>query len=176
MNSFQINLSQVESCHSFVSEDGEAYFAFTMPNNSISCVKMQSTKANTINNTNLLPIKFEMNQPNIVKRLWSGITRAKEEAQSIIVSYKFLPLANNKITLIGLCKDFKIKIWNLQTMECVFCEDMAKYIRFEEENIIWDECKIVIRNQPDKRTSLLTLCVTMQQHVQVNRKKTLTKT
>jgi hypothetical protein len=82
VNSFQINLSNVEFTDIYVNPYGEALFAFVLPNNSICCIQMPALINNLISNapgTNQnLPIKFEINQPNIVKRLWSGITRYLE--------------------------------------------------------------------------------------------------
>lgn len=78
-NSFQINLSHVEYADIHVSPRGEALFAFILPNNSVCCVQMPSLINKSIvsssSNAQNLPFKFEINQPNIVKRLWSGITR-----------------------------------------------------------------------------------------------------
>jgi hypothetical protein len=84
-NSYQINLSNVDFGEIHVTPRGEALFAFILQNSSICCVQMpplnqrdmtpdKSTLQSIGQNPNL-PFKVELNQPNIVKRLWSGITR-----------------------------------------------------------------------------------------------------
>jgi hypothetical protein len=78
-NSFQINLSNVDFTDIYVNPYGESLFAFVLPSNSICCIQMPALINNVIssaaNANQNLPFKFEINQPNIVKRLWSGITR-----------------------------------------------------------------------------------------------------
>jgi hypothetical protein len=81
LNSFQINLSHVDQADIFVNPRGESLFAFVMPSNAVCCVQMPTPSSNnqrpilaTPNNQSL-PVKFEINQPNLVKRFWSGIKR-----------------------------------------------------------------------------------------------------
>ena len=86
-NTLQMNLQLVEYGTIYVNHvTSDAYFAFTMQNNTLSCVKMPNVPPNyasmvarnggsAANNANL-PSKFELNQANIVKRLWSGIRRS----------------------------------------------------------------------------------------------------
>lgn len=90
------------------------------------------------NQTNL-PTRFEINQPNIVKRLWSGITRVNQDASLSFVSHKFFAL-NGLTFLVCLCRDFKIKIWSIRENQCILVEDLVKYIK--ADNIIWEESKI----------------------------------
>jgi hypothetical protein len=81
VNSFQINLSSVEVTDIYVNHLGESLFAFVLPSNSICCIQMPALVTNYLvassssSSNQTLPFKFEINQPNIVKRLWSGITR-----------------------------------------------------------------------------------------------------
>lgn len=83
LNSYPVNLSHVDYTDIYVNSKGEALFAFTLPNLSVCCVQMpsltypNSQHGSSMSNTNNqnLPFKFEINQPNLVKRLWSGITR-----------------------------------------------------------------------------------------------------
>ena len=101
-NTFAINLTHVEHCDMHVTARGEALFAFTQPNHAICCVQMppppppassslayathgqqqqqqQQAEASTLGvpsgQSASAVLKVELNQPNIVKRLWSGITR-----------------------------------------------------------------------------------------------------
>ena len=114
MNSFQTNLNNVEFTDIYVNSQGESLFAFVLPNNSICCIQMPALSNSSATNQNL-PYKFEINQPNIVKRLWSGITRVNQDASLSFVSYKFFSL-NNLTHLVCLCKDFKIKIWSIKVI------------------------------------------------------------
>lgn len=81
-DSYKINLQQVDNGNIFVTPSGEAVFAYILQNNSVSCIQMPAVNkyelgrpsASTPQN---LPVKFELNQPSIVKRLWSGLSRYK---------------------------------------------------------------------------------------------------
>lgn len=72
-NSFDVTLQQVDYGNIFVTPAGEAIFSYILPNNSISCVRMSPINK-TVSPSNP-PVKFELNQPSIVSRLWSGISR-----------------------------------------------------------------------------------------------------
>lgn len=92
-NTFAISLAQVDYGNIFVAPSGEAIFSFILPTNSVSCVQMPPVNKAILYNpasfnpsNQALPIKYELNQPNIVKRLWSGITRYSiKENLSIII-------------------------------------------------------------------------------------------
>lgn len=75
INCYHVNLNQVDYTDIFVNKRGEAFFAFVLPNNSICCVQFPALNRSNQSNPQCIPIRFEINQPNIVKRLWSGITR-----------------------------------------------------------------------------------------------------
>lgn len=104
-------------------------FAFALPSNSVCCVQMPPivygvTSSNrpliTSANSQSLPIKFEINQPNLVKRLWSGFKRGSgvgtgsgstnNDAASQFASFRFFQF-ENATYLLSLCKDLKIRIW-----------------------------------------------------------------
>lgn len=74
-NSFDITLQQVDYGNIFVSPAGEAIFSYILPNNSISCVRMSPINKTISPSYQNPPVKFELNQPSIVSRLWSGISR-----------------------------------------------------------------------------------------------------
>jgi hypothetical protein len=79
-NSYQINLQNVDICDVYTNpSSGETVFGFLLPNNSVCCIQMSSIfNMNMSHNSTAsqnLPVRFEINQPNMVKRLWSGITR-----------------------------------------------------------------------------------------------------
>lgn len=113
-NSYQINLSQVDNADIFVNHRNEALFAFVLPSSAVCCVQMPAPNLPrpiiSTPNTQNLPLKFEINQPNLVKRFWSGIKRTNQDSSSLFVSYKFFCL-NDSTYLMSLCKDFKLKIW-----------------------------------------------------------------
>lgn len=122
-NTFQLNLSHVDYTDIFVNSRGDALFAFVLPTNAVCCVQMPSTSSRpligTSNNQNL-PFKLEINQPNLVKRFWSGIKRTNnQEANAQFVSFKFFQL-NDSTYLISLCKDFKLKIWCIKVEHLIF--------------------------------------------------------
>ena len=81
-NSYQINLQNVDYCDIYTNPtNGETLFGFLLANNSLCCIQMPSIFNTNINHhgqtgqSQNAPVRFEINQPNIVKRLWSGITR-----------------------------------------------------------------------------------------------------
>jgi hypothetical protein len=82
-NSYQINLQQVDYGNIYVSPvTGEALFSFILPSNAVCCIQMPPVNKVSLYNTTTqvssnqsMPVRFEINQPNMVKRLWSGITR-----------------------------------------------------------------------------------------------------
>ncbi|CAF0770482.1 unnamed protein product [Brachionus calyciflorus] len=154
-NTYQINLSQVESTDIFVNQRGETYFAFVLPNNSICCVQMPgfSRINHQQNNSQNLPVKFEINQPNIVKRLWSGITRNSQDTSSGFVSFKFFSHNDNPY-FVCLCRDFKLKLWCIKTNQCIYVEELSKFFK-SDLNIIWNESKIDAISFND--TSILTV-------------------
>ncbi len=84
-----------------------------------------------------MPTKFELNQPSIVKRLWSGISRTGQDTQPIIAAYKLFH-ANGTNYLLGLCKDLKIRVFCLKSDQCIFVEDVAKHGRVDSA-VIWEE-------------------------------------
>lgn len=146
-NSCDITLQQVDYGNIFVTPVGEAIFSFILPNNSISCVRMSPINkkklfdmnrsvAHAQSNQNL-PVRFELNQPSIVSRLWSGISRATQDSQPVIISYKLFYL-NETTYLIGLCKDSKIRIFCLKTNQCICVEELVKYVKLDNA-VIWEE-------------------------------------
>ena len=136
-NTFALNLSHVEQpADILVSSRGDALFAFVMPNSAVCCVQMPPSTAqvsssgrpliNTQNSGPTLPFKFEINQPTLVKRLWSGLKRGSTAGslgssgglagsglngnENQFASFRLFQLEQS-LYLISLCKDFKLKIW-----------------------------------------------------------------
>ena len=142
-NSFTINLQQVDKTDLTIARNGDALFGFVLSNHSLICIQMISPNKQNVNSP-LLPTRYELNQPNIVKRLWSGITRNIQDTQSQIISFKFFSL-NNSNFLIGLCKDFKLKVWCLKSAQCVFIDEIGKYLQIDS-SIFWDESMIEINS------------------------------
>lgn len=144
-NSYSINLQQVDYGNIFVTPNGEAIFAYILQNNSVCCVQMSPVNkmnlydrsSNQMTGTPNLPIKFELNQPSIVSRLWSGISRAAQDSQPIIISYRLFYM-NETTYLIGLCKDLKIRIFCLKSNQCIHAEDLVKHVKLENP-VIWEE-------------------------------------
>lgn len=125
-NTFQVNLSQVEITDIFVNSRCEALFAFVLPTSAVCCVQFPPVSASnrslaTSGNGQIAPIKFEINQPNLVKRFWSGIKRGSgvggagggagsQDAASQFASFRFFQIGQSTY-LMSLCKDFKLRIW-----------------------------------------------------------------
>lgn len=130
-NTYALNLTHVESTDIFVNGRGEALFAFVLPTSAVCCVQMpaQTTSSSsrlTSSNALTTPIKFEINQPNLVKRLWSGLKRGSgaggslggagaQDAASQFAAFRFFQLGQATY-LISLCKDFKLRIWCIKVI------------------------------------------------------------
>ncbi len=89
-----------------------------------------------------LPTRFELNQPSIVKRLWSGISRTGQDTQPNIAAYKLFH-TNGTNYLLGLCKDLKIRVFCLKSNQCIFVEDVSKHDRIES-SIVWEESMVEV--------------------------------
>lgn len=145
-NSYQINLQQVDTANIYVSPTGDGLFSFLLPSHSVCCIQMPPINKASLYNTaqaassQSMPIRYEINQPNIVKRLWSGITRTAQDSQSILISYRLFNI-RDQIYLISLCKDSKIKVWCLKTNQCIFSEEVSKHIKIDHP-VIWEESMI----------------------------------
>ena len=64
-----------------MNSNGETYYGFLLQNGTLCCIHMCAVNSHFLsglsahNHQANAPIRFELNQPNIVKRLWSGLTR-----------------------------------------------------------------------------------------------------
>lgn len=84
-------------------------------------------------NTQTVPIKFEINQPNLVKRFWSGIKRGSgvgtgsgavsHDAASQFASFRFFQLGQTTY-FTSLCKDFKLRIWCIKVIDFVLLKKL----------------------------------------------------
>ena len=76
-SSCDVALAHVAHATLFVTPAGEALFSFLAPNSSVSCVRMPplNSAALLAPSAQSMPVRFELNQPSIVSRLWSGISR-----------------------------------------------------------------------------------------------------
>lgn len=139
VNTYAVNLTQAEHTDIFVTSRGEALFGYAMASNVVTCIQMPTlglvlsagsqrgaVSTTTPNTPGGLPFKFEINQPNLVKRFWSGIKRGSSigsaspatsgtggvssGSEQQFISFRFFQL-DQSIYLMSLCKDFKIKIW-----------------------------------------------------------------
>ncbi|XP_052066058.1 nuclear pore complex protein Nup160-like isoform X1 [Mytilus californianus] len=110
--------SQLNCASTFLKNDGEALFAFSSNAGNLLLVKMPP-----VDKEGGVVQQFELAQSSMMKKLWSGIMRSNQDVSESPTSIVVQPFKGDPY-IFTVCRDYKLRIWSANTLECVFVFNM----------------------------------------------------
>ncbi|CAC5366839.1 NUP160 [Mytilus coruscus] len=110
--------SQLNCASTFLKNDGEALFAFFSNAGNLLLVKMPP-----VDKEGGVVQQFELAQSSMMKKLWSGIMRSNQDVSESPTSIVVQPFKGDPY-IFTVCRDYKLRIWSANTLECVFVFNM----------------------------------------------------
>ncbi|XP_077979037.1 nuclear pore complex protein Nup160-like [Glandiceps talaboti] len=141
---------------SWVTNEGEALFAFATNIGSILLVKLPPVEIQGI------ATQHELRQASMMQRLWTGLVpsmiRGGQEASDAVLSL-FIHPVGQELLIFTICRDHKVRVWSCKDYECVTVCDILEYIPNSEELQNAAATNHVIRKSLGSSSTYLQLAV-----------------
>nr|XP_054757535.1 nuclear pore complex protein Nup160-like [Lytechinus pictus] len=148
---------EFQACGSWLTADGEAWFALSVRTGSLVLVKMAPLGLRGITTQN------EVKESSIMERLWTGLVpvsiRRDQEAIYLAQSVAVRPLGQDMMAFC-VCRDHKLRIWSCKNLNCLITSDLTSFLPegmmgMDDQPILRHEIRVI----QGSTTSSLTLGV-----------------
>jgi len=144
---------------SYFTHDEESVFVLGNSQGQLTCVKMGQVRGMTSVTQLATP-------GNYLGRVWTSLTRAadtRDQPMSLVIA----PV-NGIVMLVCVCRDHKLRVWNLATGDCISATDLVSFLAEAGREMVQGtqahKVSVVHQDKNDELVVCLFLC--FQQHSQ----------
>ncbi|XP_071489646.1 nuclear pore complex protein Nup160-like [Diadema antillarum] len=116
---------EFQACGSWLTAEGEAWFALAARSGSLVLVKMAPLGLRGIT------AQHEVRESSIMERLWTGLVpsaiRRGQDAVYLAQSVAVRPLGQDLMAFC-VCRDHKLRIWSCKTLTCLLTSDLTSFL------------------------------------------------
>ncbi|XP_030848616.1 nuclear pore complex protein Nup160 isoform X1 [Strongylocentrotus purpuratus] len=145
---------EFQACGSWMTGDGEAWFALSVRSGSLVLVKMAPLGLRGITTQN------EVKESSIMERLWTGLVpvaiRRGQDAMYLAQSVAVRPLGQDMMAF-SVSRDHKLRIWSCKTLNCLITSDLTSFLPegmmgLDEQPILRHEIRVIQGSTPSSLT------------------------